>query len=336
MGLKGFWGAAKAMRHSEALTAGLVPSESVVVSAPMPAAANAVEAALAGDHRPAADLLTRTLQDQAWDDRTHVVDVFAKASLRVPQWLDDWEASSPDDGGAALVRASAAIQRAWEHRSNARASDVTPEQFEAFHASLADATAHLQRAADLLPGDPEPWSLALIHARGLQAPPEVWLDYLASAKESAPWHYAGHYAAMELLTEKWFGSHEEMYDFAFRVASEAPAGERVRTLPLTAVLEHMVSAGPADAAARPETATAVAMAASWIADNEGRGHHVVAVHRNTLVFVLLHLGRFREAYDELVALGPHATRYPWVYYGDAREMFLSYREAAVVKTASQM
>ena len=60
------------------------------------------------------------------------------------------------------------------------------------------------------------------------------------------------------------------------------------------------------------------------------------MHRNTLVFVLFHLQRFRAAYDQLVEVGPYATAYPWGYYGQAREVFLEYREHVVVKTATAM
>jgi hypothetical protein len=336
MKIRHFRGAAKVMKHGDTLRAALAPPESVVVDAPMPAAASAAEAALAGDHRPAAALLRHTLEARAWDDRTHVVDMLAKASLRAPQWLDDWDAADPEDGGAALVRASTAIHRAWEHRSRLQASEVTQEQLDAFHATLSDATALLQRAVDMLPGDPEPWHLALIHARGLEAPPEVWLDYLSSVRDVDPWHYAGHRAAMELLTEKWFGSHDEMYDFAARVAAEAPEGHRLRTLPLDAVFEHMAKEGPQVAAVRPGATEAVDLAAQWVTAHDDLGHHVVAGHRNTLVFVLFHLQNFRAAYDELVAVGPYATSYPWGYYGEPREIFLQYRNHVVVKTAAAM
>jgi hypothetical protein len=326
-------GAAKLMRHGDALTAALAPAESVVVDAPMSGAAAAVETALAGDHRPAADLLRRTLDERAWDDRTHVVDVFALASLRAPQWLDDWQAEAPDDGGAALVRAAAAIIRAWDQRSSLRADHVTPEQFEAFHATLADATELIQRAVDLLPGDPEPWHLALVHARGLEAPREVWHQYLVALRRADQWHHAGHCAAMELVTEKWFGSNEEMYAFAHEVAAASPEGSRLRTLPLDAVFEHMATGALADAAAAPGTPEAIDQAIIWLQANVDRGHHVTAPHQNTLVFVLAHLERVREAYVGFLAVGPYATSRPWGYFGDAREVFLSYREAVVAKTA---
>lgn len=336
MVFKALRGAAKMMRHGEALQDALAPAESVVVDAPTSAAAAAVEAALAGDHRPAADLLQRTLDTRAWDDRSHVVDVLAGASLRAPQWLDDWESAAPDDGGLALVRAATGIHRAWEHRSRLRASDVSQEQLEAFHTTLADTTALLQRAADLLPDDPEPWALALVHARGLEAPPEVWHDYLSRVRAADPWHYGGHRAAMELLTAKWFGSHEEMSDFARRVAAEAPEDARVRALPLAAVVEQIASGDAAAAAADPATPEAVDLALAWVEAGPDRGQHVVAVHRNALVFVLFHCRSFRQAYDQLVATGPFATSVPWGYYGEARTVFLEYRGHVVVKTAETM
>ena len=37
--------------------------------------------------------------------------------------------------------------------------------------------------------------------------------------------------------------------------------------------------------------------------------------RNVLARILFFLNRFDEAYDELVAIGPHATEFPWGYWG---------------------
>lgn len=325
------------MRHRDEVSAELVPAEAVVVDAPMPGLGEAMEAAVTGDHAPVADLLASTMRRAAWDDRTHAVDLLARLSLRSPQWLDEWEREAgPEDSAPSLVRSAVGISQAWEHRSRERADNVTGEQFQAFHTTLGDTTQHLQRTVDLASGDPEPWRLGLIHARGLEAPAEVWGSYVANLRDIDPWHHGGLRAALEIMTEKWGGSHEQMYDFAFSIASEAPADARVRTLPLDAVFEHLV-AEDAEAVRRDaRTEEAIDLAVAWLEGAPRQAYHVVSVHHNVLAAVLMLLERYQESFDQFAALGAHATRYPWAYWADdPRESFARYRSAVAVKAASR-
>lgn len=323
------------LKNSDGLKAALVPAEAVVVGAPAPEEEAAVGAAVAGDHRPAAELLDRTRRERDWDAHSRALTVMADAAQTTPQWLEDWERAEPDSPAAALLRARLGLVEAWRQRTNLRAENVTQEQFDAFHATLGDSTALIQRAADLAPDDPEPWNLALIHARGLEAPREVMEDYLGSLRALDPWHYWGHRAALEFLTEKWFGSHEEAYGFARSVAEAAPAGARVQTLELDALLEHLAAGGKEQALAdRARTDAVLDRARRWISAHEADPR--VRVHRNTLAVVLMVLGRGREAYDELLAIGPHVTEYPWSYWDDdARSSFLARRDAIVALAAQE-
>ena len=324
------------MRYRDEVAAELVPMAAVVVDTPMPGLGEAIEAAAAGDHAPVADLLASTMRRAAWDDRTHAVDLLAQMSLRTPQWLDEWEREAdPEDSAPSLIRSAVGISYAWEHRSHEQAEHVTEEQFQAFHTTLGDTTQHLQRTVDLASGDPEPWRLGLIHARGLEAPPEVWGSYLANLREIDPWHHGGLRAAMEIVTEKWGGSHEKMYDFAFGLASEAPADARVRTLPLDAVFEHLVAQGAGVVRGDARTEEAIDLATAWLDGAHRDRYHVVSVHLNVLAAVFMLLERYEESFEQFVAVGPHATRYPWGYWADdPRESFARYRSAVVVKAAS--
>lgn len=323
------------MKHGEGLQAALPPLEAVVVDAPTPVQEAAVEAALGGDHRPAADLLERTRSHRDWDAHSAALTVLGDAASSAPQWLEDWQREEPESPAAALVRARLGLVEAWHQRSNAQSQDVSREQFEAFHATLADATALIQRAADLAPDDPEPWNLALTHARGLEAPREYVEEYLGNLRSADAWHYWGHRAALEYLTDKWFGSHEESHSFARSVVEAAPADARVQTLALDALLEHLVSKdGDAAVADRERAVFAVDRARAWVDAHDGDDR--TWLHRNALAFCLYRLGRFREAYDELVAVGPHVTGYPWGYFGDdARSTYKTMCTAIVTKAAEE-
>jgi len=328
--------ARKAMKLGPELAAALAPDDAVVVDAPADYAVSAIESALRGEHEPAAELLRWSRENRAWEERSHLVARLGPASLRAPQWLEAWRAAAPDDPDLATVTARVLVEQAWEQRSHARAEDVSREQFEAFHTTLADATAQIQRAVDLSPGDPEPWSLALIHARGLEAPGEVFDGYLRALWETDRYHTEGNTQAMQYLCEKWFGSHDEMWRFVGAAVDGAPADARIQTLPLDALLEHTAQASGAALTEDPaRVEEAISRARGYLDANPDAGHHLTARTRNVLARVLFFLHRFDEAYDQLVAIGPHATEFPWGYWGDAREEFLTYRRHIVTKKAAE-
>ena len=323
---------ARYMKQGEELKAALAPDDAVVVDAPADFAVSAIEAAQAGHDEPARDVLAWTRENHAADDRSHVASKLGELSGRSPQW-QEWEAAEPDNPDLAVVKGWAMVTQAWEQRSHLRAKNVSPEQFQAFHASLAAATEQIQRAVDLNPDDAEPWNLALVHARGLEAPREVFDDQVASLREVDPFNYWANTQALQYLCNKWFGSTEEMYDFAAEVARKAPPGSRAQTLLLDAVFEHFAD-DPKEAAKSPYLGEAVDRTKAFLEANADAGHHVTAQSRNLLAFVLFHTQRFDEAYEQLVAIGPHATDTPWGYYGDARATFLEYRGHIVTKKAT--
>ena len=111
---------------------------------------------------------------------------------------------------------------------------------------------------------------------------------------------------------------------------------RVRTLPLDAVFEHLVAEGDDGVRLGDRGEQAIDLAMSWLAGAQQEAYHVVSVHRNVLAAVLMMLERYEESFDQFVALGAHATRYPWGYWADdPRESFAQYRSAVSVKAASR-
>lgn len=156
--LSKFTKARKIVKLTPELHGALTPDDAVVVDAPANYAQSAIEAALSGEFEPAADVLAWTRQNAMWDDRSRLVSKFSSLSMRSPGWLESWRAATPENPDLATVAASVLIHQAWEQRSDAQATEVSSEQFEAFHTTLESATMQLQAAVDLSPGDPEPWS----------------------------------------------------------------------------------------------------------------------------------------------------------------------------------
>ncbi|MEU9062041.1 hypothetical protein AB0D13_25045 [Streptomyces sp. NPDC048430] len=326
----------RVLRHSDATGAGLPPDEAVVLDAPDPSLRVALAAAAAGDHAPAAELLALTREHAQWERRDTCVTRLARASLHHPGWLDSWLEESPEDPDAVLVKADQYICQAWQIRTGARAKHVEADQFRAFHAVLRDSVPVISAAAELNPDDPVPWRVALTQARGIQAPRDVFDTYLAEANARDPHHEGCHTQALQYLCDKWYGSHEEMFDFAERAADQAPPGSRLHALPLQAVVEYLIAdeetSGP-DHTARAEAAVTRAQALS---DSYAPGDREAAGFRNHLALVLWSMNRYEEALTAFRSIGVHATTFPWTYFGEPRAEFLEARSDTRVELAMKI
>ncbi|TXL90538.1 DUF4034 domain-containing protein [Streptomyces sp. IB2014 016-6] len=327
------------LRHGAAVGAHLPPDAAVVLDPPAPELRTALTAAYAGDHGPARDLLALTRVGAEWERRGGYVPRLAESALHSPGWLDAWLAESPRDPDAVLVKAEHCVRQAWEIRTSARASSVSRDQFQAFFALLDDAVPVIGAAAELNPTDPVPWQVALTHARGSQAPREVFDAYWAEATARAPHHYGCHLSALQYLCDKWYGSHTEMFDFAERAAEHALPGSKLHALPLLAAVEYDVVADgtPAegDRIARSRIHAALKRALE-LSDAYPLGDPEVAGVRNHLALMLVLADRHGEALEQFRAVGAHATEYPWAYLGDAREEFLEFRAGVRMHVAAQV
>lgn len=327
------------LRHGAAVGAHLPPDAAVVLDPPAPELRAALTAAYAGDHGPARDLLARTRLGAEWERRGGYVPRLAESALHSPGWLDTWLAESPRDPDAVLVKAEHRVRQAWEIRTGARASGVSRDQFQAFFALLDDAVPVIGAAAELNPTDPVPWQVALTHARGSQAPREVFDAYWAEATARAPHHYGCHLSALQYLCDKWYGSHTEMFDFAERAAEHALPGSRLHALPLLAAVEYdVVAEGTPAQGDRIERSRihAALKRALELSDAYPQGDPEVAGIRNHLALMLVLADRHGEALEQFRAVGAHATRYPWAYLGDAREEFLEFRAGVRMHVAARV
>ncbi|MFF2730139.1 hypothetical protein ACFVS9_19860 [Streptomyces sp. NPDC058008] len=327
----------RVLRHGDAVGAGLAPDDAVVLDAPDPSLRVALAAAASGDHAPVAELLAATREHAQWERRDACVSRLARASLHHPGWLDSWLEESPEDPDAVLVKADLYVCQAWQIRTGARAGHVEADQFRAFHAVLRDAVPVISAAAELNPGDPVPWRVALAQARGIQAPREVFDSYLAEADARDRHHEGCHAQALQYLCAKWYGSHEEMFAFAERAADQAPPGSRLHALPLRAVVEYLIAEekapGPDPYAERAEAAVARAQALS---ESYAPGDREAAGFRNHLAFVLWSMNRYEEALTVFRGIGVHATTFPWSYFGEPRSEFLEARSDTRIELAMRI
>jgi len=274
--------------------------DEVFLDAPDEHLGPALVAAARGAYGPASRLLAGTRERGAWEDRDGYVLRLAAFARSRPEWLRSWRAAAPDDPDALLVAAQLALDHAWPSPGRAELlREVTP---------LITAAA---RADDR---DPVPWRIALDHARGSRAGHRYVEELWEAAVRRAPHHYGCHVAALRYLAEIWRGAHRECLDFAERAAQDAPAGSPVQALPLRAAFICLADAeagelprGRLDAAADRAIAFSRGLPPAEIR---------VAEIRNLLMYVLLRLGRHRDALCQARLIGPYVTSFPWERVSD--------------------
>ena len=272
------------------------------------------DAALAGDWRPAAHLLSATADPEARFDR---LDALAHAGLRRSAWLDAWLRERPSDPHALALRAQLAVVRAWEIRG----ADWTPQHPERFLDALADAETYAREAVEVNPTDPSPHVTLIIAARGQQVDHDVLDRRFAALVALAPEHRQGHEQAMQYRCEKWFGSREEMFAFARDASARARPGSALALLVVQAHVEQwLVLSGPRGAKhmASPETRAEIAAAEQrWL----GGGPSPVgrAYGHNLLAFAWWLADDAAAAQPHLQETARHLAETPWGYAGEPSE-----------------
>ncbi|QOV38968.1 hypothetical protein IM697_11620 [Streptomyces ferrugineus] len=297
---------------------GLPADDDVLLDAPDDRLGPALVAAGQGAYEPAAELLAATRRHAQWEHRdTYTLHLAAFARSR-PEWLQSWYATAPQDPDALLIRAQLAVDHAW--RSPARAE------------TLRGVSPMITAAARADDRDPVPWRIALDHARGSRAGHTYFGELWEAALRRAPRHYGCHVAALHYLASSWHGSHRECLDFADRAAQDTPADSLVQALPTRAVLAYLNDGcGPGVPRERLDAAAdrAIALSARFPATDVWP-----AAVRNKLTYVLVRLGRWEDALEQLRLIGPYATSFPWSRLSDdPLGRFLEMRDEVRVRAA---
>ncbi|MFG2466574.1 hypothetical protein ACGFXB_14125 [Streptomyces canus] len=277
------------------LTGGLPADDEVLLDMPDDRLGPALVAAGQGGHGRAAELLAATRESAAWELRDRYVRRLSAFARSRPEWYDAWRAEAPYDPDQLLLGAQLAVDRVWD--SPARAEllrEVSP---------LITAAA---RAEDR---DPVPWRIALDHARGSLAGHTYFGELWEAALRRAPLHYGCHVAALRYLATSWRGSYRECFDFADRAAQDAPPGSLIQALPARAALACLTE-GDGTAVPR-ERLDAAADRAIELSATFAAADLWPAEVRNKLVYVLVRLGRWTDALEQLGMIGPYATSFPW-------------------------
>ncbi|WP_055525864.1 hypothetical protein [Streptomyces graminilatus] len=287
--------------------AGLPADDEVLLDAPDARLGPALVAAGRGEYGPAADLLAATRRTAEWENRDRYVIRLAAFAHSRAEWFTSWRAAAPDDPDALLVAAELAVTHAWESPARAELLLQTGPLVEA--AVAGD------------PRDPVPWRIALDRARGSDADHGEFERLWGEAVRRSPHHYGCHAAALKYLSTRRFrssdglGSHRECFDFAERAAQDALPCSLVQTLPLRAAFAWLTEGDGRTAVDRARL-DAAADAAVTLSTAHPAASPCAAEPRNLLIYVLMGLGRWQDALQQLRLTGPYASSFPWDRFSD--------------------
>lgn len=256
---------------------------------------------------------------------------------RRPPFLDAWVEASPRCAEAWLVRGAHGIQWAWEARTGASAENVDDNAWPIFFERLKQAWSDLNQALELKPADPTPFAELIRCAMGLQMEKEVVFSCLENSLKRGAVSWKAHSSALWFICKKWYGSHEEMFDFARAVSASAPEGSGLHALIPVAHHERLLYAVAFDQDQefaenyfnQPEVRDEIVDA--YNRSLGSRSHRTDRATRYQSSFFALNLFRvlaFRQSLAEMDRLGDLIPEYPWVQLGDPVGKFTKLREIA--------
>jgi len=163
----------------------------------------------------------------------------------VSRWLE----VRPQSALAHTVLGASLVVGGWKIRGGAYAEQVDEGAWAPFLKMLDDAKGPLQTAAELdkTSADPYAW---LIHAElggdpaGSAGARDKVKSLFRAAIGRSPLHWPAHYKYFVATTEKWGGSHAEMFGFVRAVSNRSPRGNLVHCLVAQAYTEYALAAGP--------------------------------------------------------------------------------------------
>ena len=276
-----------------------------------------------------------------WDDRNFYVSALADINGR-PDWLDEWVAARPGSPTPLLFRGTHRTLWAWQARGSGRATTVATDAWAVFHGRLVEADRDLARAAAMDGADPTPHARSLWTAIGLQlGQPEIRRRFGEVTRRHRG-HVAAHSSMVQALAAKWYGSHEEMFEFARSASAQAPEGHSVHRVIAQAHLEKWLnlSRESPDGKARQAAYFSdepVKNEIRWAADRSIRspGYTTGRITPGDLnifamCFSLMH--DFDALLEQMHLIGPLIHPSPWNYQGDPGVVYEVARNRALQAT----
>ncbi len=251
--------------------------------------------------------------------------------------VQKWAAAHAREPAAMLMLGEAMIVEARRRRGNAPSAKLSEAAYMGMYEALTEAITAFKGAAELAPKDATPWIRMCDLAAGLELPREEAEGFFKEACVRDPESFRAHVAMTHYLTERWHGSHDEMFKFVDSVRDEAPEHSDLHMLVAYAAWEQhhfLISSRTApqkaDAAVSPEALEQLVRAAyeqslgspAYIE----RPQSVVA--RNYAAFWFFIARMQPELRNELQALDFNYSMTPWGLLNDPMTTFALARRQA--------
>jgi hypothetical protein len=234
----------------------------------------------------------------------------------------NWAQACPGSSLAHTVLGASLIVSGWNIRGGSYSDNVEEGAWKPFLDKLKDAQEPLRIAARLDPSTADPYAW-LIHAELGAGGAREQLDALFSeAVMRSPLHWPSHYKYFLATTEKWGGSHRDMFKFAEDVSQRAPRGSILHSLVAGAYTEFALALGPKSWArirTKENAAKVVNALQNWLdASASTTGDKLERVGGGFSSYALNHFavacylcGANAQAKELLAALNGEIERVPW-------------------------
>ena len=171
-------------------------------------------------------LLTQQNDDDRAFDLGQLYNIFTalgeeESAESVERAVSSWVSSEPSSHIALTARGFLYAGRAWKARGSGWSNEVTAGGRRDFERFLTLARADFEKARSLQPRDPNPSAGLMLVGLGTGASRASMERDYRMALSAAPGHYGARNTMLQYLKPKWFGSEEEMLDFAFSCTREA-------------------------------------------------------------------------------------------------------------------
>lgn len=270
-----------------------------------------------------------------WTERGRNLDLISEAADLAA--LDTWCRYDPTCPDGWLIRGERRISWAAEARGTGRADTVSEDQWQLWGQRLYRAESDLLWAAELLPQDPTPHSCLITTANGLSRGDEAIVEHFDQALARSPQDARAFFRATVALTEKWSGSHDQMFGIARRAANLARPANDLAPVLIKAHVERWLYFQSFDQDAEGarghlkslEVLREVAALFDQIMLHDVYAERADTAHSFNLPAFWFYLTRDRKRLARSLELirGDY-TEAPWHYLGDPGEMIQAAIETA--------
>lgn len=215
---------------------GLVPKAKVIDDVPPPSLSRLLRQVADGAFQEADKLLLAASDE----NRERLIYAFAQQDDAVAL-AQQWVRNGRGAANAHTLLGASLISSAWNVRGGAYADDVEADAWQPFHDGLDRAAEPLLAATRLDTAAADAFGWLIVAEVGKGGDRDLVDHYFSQANARVPLHWPTYYKYFMATTDKWGGSHKEMFRFAQKSAETAPRGSTIHSLMALAYCEYALA-----------------------------------------------------------------------------------------------